>query len=403
MAPEGAARAALERLDADGIAPREILDVLARGHGAIGRTRRHRLSPREAQRAATTLRGLRRVLEALEAVRPYDVGFKAMGGTAEQGAVTWSVADYVSDWVPRYLEACARGDVTTGIVGNGRPADRAVRWCAETLGKLIRARTGRPGYPELGALLFAAFPRHFHPRTQGRITTDADDHADAARALLRRAERPDKSPQAQNISDAAPAEDTGAGAEVRQGSPRAGEGADLRRPIVTTPDQVWKNPAGEAEAFDRLMASRIAAVATRAIPAESLEAYWRQWDDPAIAEDVASAPTTLVDETGWLYGGEGHVTLPDGSRWLMVNALMSTDVHDGGPGDNAFLQRLHALLLEHAVVRAARHGQGPGLPHVMLNMDTLDVRRVFCTECSRWIDLAADAEEADETLGPWED
>jgi hypothetical protein len=185
VAPEGAARAALEHLYEAGVEPRAILDVLARGHLASVGTRHYRLSPRTAQRTAATLREMRRVLEAVEALRPYDVlAFKAMAGTAEQGAVTWSVADYMSDWVPRYLEACARGDIKAGIVVNGRPAERALQRCGGALGKLIRDRTGRASYPELGALLFAAFPGHFHADA-----TETDDHAEAARALLERARR----------------------------------------------------------------------------------------------------------------------------------------------------------------------------------------------------------------------
>jgi hypothetical protein len=185
VAPEGEARAALERLYDAGVEPRAILDVLARGHLAIVGTRRYRLSPRMAQRAAATLREMRPVLEAVEALRPYDVvAFKAMAGTTEKGAVTWSVADYVSDWLPRYLQACARGAVVGGIVVNGRPTERALQRCAGALGRLIRVRTGRASYPELGALLFAAFPDHFHS-----AKTETDDHAEAARALLARARR----------------------------------------------------------------------------------------------------------------------------------------------------------------------------------------------------------------------
>lgn len=107
--------------------------------------------------------------------------FKAIAGDAAQGAVTWSVATYVSDWLPRYLEACARDD-KNGIVVNGRPSDRALRRCAGALAKLIRDRTRHASYAEVGALLFAAFPRNFHVRA-----SETDDHAEAARALLRRA------------------------------------------------------------------------------------------------------------------------------------------------------------------------------------------------------------------------
>jgi hypothetical protein len=45
------------------------------------------------------------------------------------------------------------------------------------------------------------------------------------------------------------------------------------------------------------------------------------------------------------------------------------------------------------------------LPAIMLDADTLNVRRVFCTDptCRRWVDLVADAEEVDRTHSPWEE
>ena len=66
------------------------------------------------------------------------------------------------------------------------------------------------------------------------------------------------------------------------------------------------------------MARRIAAAATREIPAESVEAYWRQWDEPAFAEDVDQVPAGLLDEYECLEGGMGHLRLSDRSRWVMA-------------------------------------------------------------------------------------
>jgi len=170
-----------------------------------------------------------------------------------------------------------------------------------------------------------------------------------------------------------------------------------------TPDQVWKAPVTAAEEFDRTWALRMAAAAAgRAIATDSLEAYWRQWDDPSIAEDVGNAPAALVDEFGWIMHGEGHLRLSDGSRWVHVSALMDDDFHGIGPGDNLFLQRLYALLVEHQV--GSEHS-GPSLPAVLLNAETLDAGRVFCTEaeCRRWVDLRAEAEDVDRTHEPWEE
>jgi hypothetical protein len=126
---------------------------------------------------------------------------------------------------------------------------------------------------------------------------------------------------------------------------------------MTTPDEKWKAPVTATEEFDRIMALRIAAVAPL-------------------------------------------VKFPNRAQGVVVSNLFSTDIYADGPGDNAFFQRLGALLLEHKVLRSH---MGPRLPHVILNPKTLDVRRVFCTDCRRWTDLLADAQEADRTLSPWED
>jgi hypothetical protein len=98
---------------------------------------------------------------------------------------------------------------------------------------------------------------------------------------------------------------------------------------------------------------------------------------------------------GWLRQGEGYLRLPDGTRWVMASARIT---REDAPHDNAFLRRLHALLLEH---RALRRPHDSARTTIMLEADTLDVRHVFCTDCLAWCDLQADAEEADRTLGPW--
>jgi hypothetical protein len=183
-----------------------------------------------------------------------------------------------------------------------------------------------------------------------------------------------------------------------------------RKQLAQTSDQVWKAPVTVAEELDLLMARRIAAAATREIPAESLEAYWRQHDDPAFEEGVANIPKALLDEFNRLheefnrlYEGEGHLRLPDGSRWILVSALMETSTDVAVPLDNSFLRRLEALLWEHKVLLPENAVRT--LPAIMLDADTLNVRRVFCTDptCRRWVDLVADAEEVDRTHSPWED
>jgi hypothetical protein len=103
----------------------------------------------------------------------------------------------------------------------------------------------------------------------------------------------------------------------------------------------------------------------------------------------------LLEEIGWLQKGDGYLRLPDGTRWILASGRLT---REDAPRDNAFLRRLHALLMEHQVLRQPH---GPARTAVLLEADTLDVRRVFCAECRAWCDLQADAEEADRTLGPW--
>ena len=167
---------------------------------------------------------------------------------------------------------------------------------------------------------------------------------------------------------------------------------------MSTPDTIWKAPVTVAEASDRIRAQAMALLAAREIPADSIEDYWREWETLQVAPngDVRSFfPAVLLDEVGWLRNGEGYLRLPDGTRWVLASARIP---REGALHDNTFLRRLHALLLEHRVLRRPHN---PAQTTVMLEADTLDVRHVFCTDCRAWCDLQADAEEADRTLGPW--
>jgi hypothetical protein len=167
---------------------------------------------------------------------------------------------------------------------------------------------------------------------------------------------------------------------------------------MTTPDAVWKAKATAAEDFDRLQAQSMAALPVREIRAESLEAYWREWESLETGPDGELRdifPPVLMEEIGWLRKGEGHVRLPDGTRWVLASARLTAE---SAPNDNRFFRRLHALLLEH---QGLRQPHGSARTTILLEADTLDIRRVFCTECRAWCDLQADAEEADRTLGPW--
>jgi len=167
---------------------------------------------------------------------------------------------------------------------------------------------------------------------------------------------------------------------------------------VTTPDAVWKAPVTAAEQSDRLRAQSMAALPVREIHAESMEAYWGDWEalrTGSNGELLNVYPSVLLDEIGWLQRGEAYLRLPDGSRWVLASGRIP---REDTAHDNAFLRRLHALLLEH---RALRRPHQSARTTVLLEADTLDVRRVYCTDCRVWCDLQADAEEADRTLGPW--
>jgi hypothetical protein len=148
-----------------------------------------------------------------------------------------------------------------------------------------------------------------------------------------------------------------------------------------------------AEEFDRTRALRRVAF-HREIPTASLEGYWQRWDAPGIRNDSSTAPAVMADEYAALVSGEAVLQLPDGSRWISLAALCSTDVEDAeGPGDNdAWLQRLTRDLWAH---QARRDHRDLWLPAVMLNAATLDPTRGFCTDCRSWVDLAAEDAEAD--------
>lgn len=175
-----AACEALERLYGAGIEPREVFKILGRAAFHGRGTWRH-MKPSAAQRAGLALRSLRSVLEAVEAARPYAVTFKAMAGNEEHGAAVFSFALFASDWLPRYLEWCA--EQKTGVVAEGRPKDRVLQHCAADLDELVRKHTGKADHAAIGTLLKAAFPRRFH-----KGAADDDDHADAVRDLIRRAQ-----------------------------------------------------------------------------------------------------------------------------------------------------------------------------------------------------------------------
>jgi hypothetical protein len=159
-----------------------------------------------------------------------------------------------------------------------------------------------------------------------------------------------------------------------------------------------------SEEFDRTRALRRVAF-NREIPTASLEGYWQRWDAPEIRNDPSTAPAVMTDEYAALVSGEAVLQLPDGSRWISLATLCSTDVQDAeGPGDNAWLQRLTRDLWAH---QALRDHRDLWLPAVMLNAATLDPTRSFCTDCRFWVNLAAENAEADRVeserlIDPWE-
>jgi len=168
-------------------------------------------------------------------------------------------------------------------------------------------------------------------------------------------------------------------------------------------DDIWKSPSNAVEDFDRTMALRVANVGPEAVSVESVERWYEDVNREAEAYNEAHGEV----ETGpalaaWfrLLDGEAFLRAADGTEWVLSIAVFDHDMQGGGPGDNRFLQRLHALMVEH---RALMGHSGSGLEAMVLRRDSLDYRRAWCTSCEAWRDLRADAEEADRTLEPWPD
>jgi hypothetical protein len=124
----------------------------------------------------------------------------------------------------------------------------------------------------------------------------------------------------------------------------------------------------------------------RAIESRSIEAYWDR-----LADTPGSAlPARLRDEADEVRGGKVVLVLPDGSRWVHVNALLRRDPDHG----NQYIQRLLQLLRAHM----ARRGHVPTsgvVTDFSLQAASLNLRDVFCHQCIRCIDLEDDAGEVD--------
>jgi len=181
--------AALEHFYEAGIELREVFHIL--GQAALyGRGTWRHMKPSAARQLALVLRSVRPGLEAIEAAKPYDIRFRAMWGDADRGAVVHSFALFMSDWLPRYLDQCADGGV--GVVTPGQRKDRVLQRCAGELATLVEqaidSALREQHYADIGALLKAAFPERFHTRPYKGVPVAAeDDHADAARDVIRRA------------------------------------------------------------------------------------------------------------------------------------------------------------------------------------------------------------------------
>jgi hypothetical protein len=118
----------------------------------------------------------------------------------------------------------------------------------------------------------------------------------------------------------------------------------------------------------------------RAIETRSIEAYWGRWD--CSDERRAAAPASLRDEAEALWGGKAVLVLPDGSRWVHVNALVRHDPRGG----NRYIQRLLQLLRAHMVLRE-HIAIGDDLTDFSLDAASLDLRHVFCHACTRCLNL----------------
>ena len=134
---------------------------------------------------------------------------------------------------------------------------------------------------------------------------------------------------------------------------------------------------GENLDRDRTKALRMIAP-HHAIESRSIEAYW------------GAVPASLLDEAEELWDGKAVLVLPNGSRWVHVNALLRKDPG----GDNQYIQRLLQLLRAH-MARREHIGIGDGLIDFSLDAASLDLRHVFCHECTRCINLEHDATGVD--------
>jgi hypothetical protein len=173
--------AALERLYNAGLDVCEVFGVLP-DTALLGRGTWRQMTPNTARGVAKILRSLRRALEAVEAAQPFDVEFGAHAEDGEAFMRTWSYADFLTRWIPSYLDQCAR--TRSGVVAMGKPRDLGLRACAVRLDALVRQRTDRAADADVGAVLKAAFPDRFH-----REAAAEDDHAEAFRDLVRRGRR----------------------------------------------------------------------------------------------------------------------------------------------------------------------------------------------------------------------
>ena len=138
-------------------------------------------------------------------------------------------------------------------------------------------------------------------------------------------------------------------------------------------------PRGEDFDRDRVEALRMIAP-QRAIETRNIEAYWGRWD--TFSDDPGAAPSSLREEAEELWDGKVVLVLPNGSRWVHVNALLR---HDPG-GDNRYVQRLRRRLLVH-MGRSGHVATGSGLSNFSLDAASLDLGHVFCHECIRCVDL----------------
>jgi hypothetical protein len=111
----------------------------------------------------------------------------------------------------------------------------------------------------------------------------------------------------------------------------------------------------------------------RAIETRNIETYWEQCD---------TAHHSRRDEAEELWAGKVVLVLPDGSRWVHVNALLRHDSR----GDNRYIQQLRQLLLVH-MKRMGHTATVGGLSDFSLNAASLDLQHVFCHECTRCVDL----------------